>query len=87
MAVASGHGLHQDQAQRANDQTFCEHAARRCRRHPQPRAAELGAYFRYGNSSHKFAAVDSYVHLRLAMLASDEYGLHGLNWVTRFTHG
>jgi group II intron reverse transcriptase/maturase len=42
MAVASGHGLHQDQGQRANDQTFCEHAARRCRRHPQPRAAGLG---------------------------------------------
>jgi RNA-directed DNA polymerase len=46
-----------------------------------------GAYFRYGNSSRKFAAVDSYVHMRLAMLASDKYGLHGRNWATRFTYG
>ena len=46
-----------------------------------------GAYFRYGNSSQKFAAVDSYVHMRLAMLASDKYGLHGRNWTIRFTHG
>lgn len=46
-----------------------------------------GAYFRYGNSSQKFAAIDSYVHMRLAMLASDKYGLHGRNWTTRFTNG
>ena len=46
-----------------------------------------GAYFRYGNSSQKFAVIDSYVHMRLAMLASDKYGLHGRNWATRFTHG
>ena len=25
-----------------------------------------GAYFRYGNSSQKFSAIDSYVHLRMA---------------------
>ncbi len=46
-----------------------------------------GAYFRYGNSSRKFHAIDSYVHMRMAMLASDKYGLHGRNWATRFTHG
>lgn len=45
------------------------------------------AYFRYGNSSRKFNAIDSYVHERVAMLASDKYGLHGRNWTTRFTHG
>ncbi len=46
-----------------------------------------GAYFRYGNSSRKFNAIDSYVHMRMAMLASDKCGLHGRNWATRFTYG
>ncbi len=46
-----------------------------------------GAYFRYGNSSQKFHAIDSYVHLRMAMLASDKYGLRGRHWATRFTYG
>ncbi len=46
-----------------------------------------GAYFRYGNSSRKFNAVDSYVHERMAKLASFKYGLSGRNWTTRFTYG
>jgi len=44
-----------------------------------------GQYFRYGNSSRKFAAIDSYVHLRLAMLASAKHGHHGRCWTTRYT--
>lgn len=44
-----------------------------------------GAYFRQGNSSAKFGAVDSYVHERMARLASRKYGLHGVNWLDRFT--
>jgi RNA-directed DNA polymerase len=43
-----------------------------------------GAYFRQGNSSAKFGAVDSYVHERVARLASRKYGLRGFNWSTRF---
>lgn len=46
-----------------------------------------GAYFRHGNSSEKFATIDSYVHQRLAILASNKYGLRGWNWATRFTYG
>lgn len=46
-----------------------------------------GAYFREGNSSQKFAVIDSYVHMRMARLASGKYGLHGRNWATRFDHG
>ncbi len=46
-----------------------------------------GAYFRYGNSSQKFAALDSYVNQRLAQLASVKHGLKGWNWTTRFDHG
>jgi group II intron reverse transcriptase/maturase len=45
-----------------------------------------GNYFRYGNSSRKFAFIDSYVHERMALLASDKYGLPGRNWDTRFTY-
>ena len=45
-----------------------------------------GAYFCHGNSARQFSAIDSYVHLRIAMLASKKYGLHGRNWVTRFTY-
>jgi hypothetical protein len=46
-----------------------------------------GAYFRHGNSSRKFAAVDSYVHQRLARLASHKYGLRGPLMATRFNYG
>jgi RNA-directed DNA polymerase len=46
-----------------------------------------GAYFRYGNSSRKFNAIDSYVHERLAKLASVKHGISGRNWATRFTYG
>jgi RNA-directed DNA polymerase len=45
-----------------------------------------GAYFRYGNSAAKFAAIDSYVSERLAILASAKHGLQGRNWVSRFTY-
>jgi group II intron reverse transcriptase/maturase len=46
-----------------------------------------GNYFRVGNSSRKFSSVDAYVALRMALLASDKYGLQGRNWTTRFTYG
>lgn len=44
-----------------------------------------GNYFRKGNSSSKFAAIDHYVHERVAVLASRKYGLSGFNWADRFT--
>jgi RNA-directed DNA polymerase len=44
-----------------------------------------GAYFRQGNSSAKFGAVDAYVHERVARLASRKYGLRGCNWSDHFT--
>ncbi len=43
-------------------------------------------YFRYGNSSKKFNTINSYVHERMAILASNKYGLHGRNWDTRFNY-
>jgi hypothetical protein len=46
-----------------------------------------GAYFRYGHSSRKFDVIDRYVHERLALFASDKYGLPGRNWDRRFHDG
>jgi RNA-directed DNA polymerase len=43
-----------------------------------------GNYFRVGNSARKFAAVDSYVHERLAILASVKHGRSGRNWAIRY---
>ena len=45
------------------------------------------AYFRHGNSSRKFNVVNSYVHERMAILASNKYGRSGRNWATRFNYG
>jgi group II intron reverse transcriptase/maturase len=44
-----------------------------------------GAYFRQGNSSAKFGAIDCYVHERMARLASRKHALSGTNWTDRFT--
>jgi RNA-directed DNA polymerase len=46
-----------------------------------------GGYFRHGNSARKFVVIDSYVHERLAILASAKHGLRGRNWVSRYTYG
>jgi len=43
-----------------------------------------GNYFRWGNSARKFTSVDSYVHERLAILASTKHGLPGRNWQHRY---
>jgi len=44
------------------------------------------AYFRHGNSSRKFNVVNSYVHERMAILASNKHGRSGRNWATRFNY-
>jgi group II intron reverse transcriptase/maturase len=41
-------------------------------------------YFRVGNSARKFSHIDSYVHERLAILASAKHGRTGRGWTTRF---
>ena len=44
-----------------------------------------GNYYRWGNSNRKFQQVDSYVHERLAMLASVKYKMpRRRNWASRF---
>jgi RNA-directed DNA polymerase len=44
-----------------------------------------GAYFRQGNSSAKFSAIDAYVHERMARLASRKLQRQGIGWSERFT--
>jgi len=41
-------------------------------------------YFRYGNSARKFDLIDSYLHERLAILASAKHGRRGRNWGIRY---
>jgi group II intron reverse transcriptase/maturase len=45
-----------------------------------------GAYFRYGNSNRKFAAIDSYAHWRLSKLASVKHATRYRLRASRFTH-
>ena len=45
-----------------------------------------GAYFRYGNSNRQFAAIDSYVHLRMSKLASVKYATRYRLRASRFTY-
>ena len=45
-----------------------------------------GNYFRRGNSTRKFYAVDMYVAQRIARLASIKHGLRGINWANRFNY-
>lgn len=52
--------------------------------HLNPVLRGWGNYFGRGNSARKFSQVDSYVHERLAILASTTYGRSGRNWATRF---
>jgi RNA-directed DNA polymerase len=40
------------------------------------------AYFRIGNSSRKFTTIDSYVHQRLARLASMKHGRSHIGWAS-----
>ncbi len=56
------------------------------RRRLNPVLRGWGAYFRYGNSSQKFDALDSYVNMRLARLASVKHGRSGRGWTTRFDY-
>jgi len=46
-----------------------------------------GAYFRYGNSNRKFAAIDGYVHWRLSKLASVKHATGHRLRASRFNYG
>jgi len=86
VAVASGDGLHQGQGAPADLAPTGEPAAGEGVGHLNSVLRGWGTYFAVGNSSVKFHAVDSYVHLRMAKFASKKYGLHGRQWATHFTY-
>jgi RNA-directed DNA polymerase len=52
--------------------------------HLNPVLRGWGNYFRHGNSSRKFKQIDSYVHERLAILASDKHARSGRNWASHY---
>ena len=45
-----------------------------------------GQYFRYGNSTHKFAQIDRHVHERLALFDSKKRGRSGRRWGSQHDH-
>lgn len=45
-----------------------------------------GTYFRHGNSGRKFVAIDSFVHERMAKLASVKYATRGRRLASRFNY-
>ena len=83
-----GHGLHQGQGS-GTDRPRLRRAVDLASvvDRSQPRAAGLGQLLPLRELVAEVRAVDSYVHERLAMLASIKHGLPGRNWATRFTTG
>jgi RNA-directed DNA polymerase len=53
-------------------------------KHLNPVLRGWGNYFRVGNSARQLHRIDSYVHERLAILASDKHGRRGRNWASHY---
>ncbi|MDH4119791.1 MAG: group II intron reverse transcriptase/maturase [Acidimicrobiia bacterium] len=45
-----------------------------------------GNYFKWGNSHDKFAHIDSYAHLRLAIWMSNKHDQRGRGWASRYNY-
>ena len=45
-----------------------------------------GNYFKWGNSYDKFAQIDQYAHLRLAIWMSNKHGQRGSGWAGRYNY-
>jgi len=69
-----------DKARQATDRRFVGYSLETAVQRLNPVLRGWGNYFRVGNSARKFSTVDSYVHMRLARLASTKYGLSHRNW-------
>ena len=69
-----------DKVRQATDRRFVGYSLETAVIRLNPVLRGWGNYFRYGNSARKFTAVDSYVHMRLARLASAKHGLSHRNW-------
>jgi hypothetical protein len=64
----------------ATDRRFVGYSLERAVEQLNPILRGWAVYFRVGNSARKFATLDSYVHLRLAILASNKHSLSHRNW-------
>ena len=84
LAVGSGHEFDPSQDQGWNPPAVRGQGTVGVVEHLNPVLRGWGNYFRTGNSARKFSQIDSYVHERLAILASTKYALSGRNWATRF---
>jgi RNA-directed DNA polymerase len=73
-------GSIRDKVRAATDRKFVGYSLETAVERLNPVVRGWGNYFRYGNSARKFTTVDSYVHQRLAKLASVKYGLPNRNW-------
>ena len=73
-------GSIRDKVRAATDRKFVGYSLEAAVDRLNPVLRGWGNFFRYGNSARKFTTVDSYVHLRLARLASAKYGLSHRNW-------
>jgi len=69
-----------DKVRQATDRRFVGYSLETAVQRLNPVLRGWGTYFGVGNSARKFSAVDSYVHMRLAKLASTKYGLSHRNW-------
>ena len=69
-----------DKVRQATDRRFVGYSLETAVTRLNPVLRGWGNYFRYGNSARKFTTVDSYVHMRLARLASTKHGLSRRNW-------
>jgi len=47
-------------------------------------AQAVGLYYRHGNSSRCFSAIDRYAHERLALFPSAKHERPGRNWASRY---
>jgi len=77
-----------DKVRQATDRRFVGNSLETAVQRLNPVLRGWGNYFGVGNSARQFSAVDSYVHRRLARLASRKHGLSHPNWSqeSRFNH-
>ena len=87
MAIASGHGLYQGQGSRDDRSALWGHVARCCRGKAQPRTAGLVWLLPTWQLIAEVQHRRPYVNERMAIFASNKYGLSGRNWATRFNYG
>ena len=73
-------GSIRDKVRAATDRRYVGYSLETAVERLNPVLRGWGNYFRYGNSARKFTTVDSYVHQRLARLASIKYGMSRRNW-------